>query len=38
MTSSLVREVMTAEVVTAEASTPFRSWTREAPPLGVSGG
>jgi hypothetical protein len=26
MTSSLVRDVMTTEVVTAEASTRFRSW------------
>jgi hypothetical protein len=27
MTSSLVRDVRTTEVVTAEPSTPFRSWT-----------
>ena len=26
MTSSLVRDVMTTQVVTAEPSTPFRSW------------
>jgi hypothetical protein len=27
MTSSLVRDLMTTEVVTAEPSTPSRSWT-----------